>query len=232
VEAKVIDIPEAIAKDGFAIVPGVLDQHDVSRVLRNLSEAQLRRSRAGIRHLLSDGNVLDLAKDPRLIQLASGSLAAAAIPFRATLFDKSPDANWMVVWHQDTALPLRDRVEKPGWGPWSVKEGITYAHAPTSALDKVVALRIHLDASTELNGLLRVLPGTHRLGVLADDEVSKLSAERTPVDCLAAQGTVLVMRPLLIHSSSKAQIEAPRRVLHIEYASSMFVDEGMELAIA
>jgi ectoine hydroxylase-related dioxygenase (phytanoyl-CoA dioxygenase family) len=226
------DIPEAIAKDGFAIVPGVLDQHDVSRVLRNLGEAQLRRSRAGIRHLLSDANVLDLARDPRLMQLASDSLAAVAIPFRATLFDKSPDANWMVMWHQDTALPLSNRKEKPGWGPWSVKEGITYAHAPTCALDKVVALRIHLDASTQMNGPLRVLPGTHSLGVLTDDEVSRLAAERKPVDCLASPGAVFVMRPLLIHSSSKAQIEAPRRVLHIEYASSMVVDEGMELAIA
>ena len=30
-----------------------------------------------------------------------------AQPFRATLFDKSASANWLVVWHQDTALPMR-----------------------------------------------------------------------------------------------------------------------------
>jgi ectoine hydroxylase-related dioxygenase (phytanoyl-CoA dioxygenase family) len=225
-------LTEAVEKDGYAIVPGVLDESEISQVLRNLSEAQLRRSRAGIRHLLSDAGVAILAADPRLLQIASQSLSSAAIPFRATLFDKSPDANWMVVWHQDTALPLSNRVDKPGWGPWSVKEGITYAHAPTSALDKVVALRIHLDPSNEMNGPLRVLPGTHRLGVLTDDEVSRLAAERKAVDCLATPGAVLVMRPLLIHSSSKVQIECVRRVLHIEYASSMIVAEGMELAIA
>ena len=32
-----------------------------------------------------------------------------------------------------------------GWGPWSTKEGIIYAHAPASALDRGVALRLHLD---------------------------------------------------------------------------------------
>jgi hypothetical protein len=43
------------------------------------------------------------------------------------LFDKSPDRNWLVTWHQDRALPLEERREVPGWGPWSVKSGITYA---------------------------------------------------------------------------------------------------------
>jgi hypothetical protein len=45
---------------------------------------------------------------------------------RATLFDKSPTANWLVVWHQDTALPVQERREAPGWGPWSVKDGVIY----------------------------------------------------------------------------------------------------------
>src|ERR1700704_320250 len=112
-----------VEKDGFAIVPDVLDAEEVSNVLHNLSEAQLRRSRAGIRHLLSDTSILALAMDPRLLRLASESLSNKAIPFRATLFDKSPDANWMVTWHQDTALPLRNRADVSGWGPWSVKEG-------------------------------------------------------------------------------------------------------------
>ena len=38
------------------------------------------------------------------------------------------------------------------------------------------------------------------------------------------------MRPLLVHSSSKSQISAPRRVLHIEYTVSQVVVPGLELA--
>ena len=56
--------------------------------------------------------------------------SSETIAFRATLFDKSPVANWLVVWHQDTALPLRHHVAEPGWGPWSTKAGVLYAHAP------------------------------------------------------------------------------------------------------
>jgi len=40
------------------------------------------------------------------------------------------------------------------------------------------------------------------------------------------------MRPLLIHASSKSQSEVLRRVLHIEYAASMTVGLGLELAVA
>jgi len=166
------------------------------------------------------------------MEVARAALGADPFPFRATLFDKSPNANWLVVWHQDTALPLQERHEIPGWGPWSVKDGVNYAHAPASALSQVLALRIHLDDSTAENGPLRVLPGTHRLGVLTDEALHDLSTRFAAIDCLMPRGGVLAMRPLIVHASSKSQSEATRRVLHIEYATSLCVADGLKLAIA
>jgi ectoine hydroxylase-related dioxygenase (phytanoyl-CoA dioxygenase family) len=165
------------------------------------------------------------------MDLARSVLGPEAFPFRATLFDKSPESNWLVVWHQDTALPLRERREVGGWGPWSTKEGIAYAHAPTRALSQVLALRIHLDDSTALNGPLRVLPTTHTLGVLEDEQVHKLATQMVPVECLVPSGGILAMRPLLIHSSSKSRSEADRRVLHIEYAASPSIASPLDLAV-
>jgi hypothetical protein len=40
------------------------------------------------------------------------------------------------------------------------------------------------------------------------------------------------MRPLVIHASSKSQVPQPRRVLHIEYAASLAIAEGIQLAEA
>jgi hypothetical protein len=40
------------------------------------------------------------------------------------------------------------------------------------------------------------------------------------------------MRPLLVHASSKARVEAPRRVLHFEYAASFILESGLELRAA
>ena len=124
--------------------------------------------------------VAHLARDPRLIDIASRWLGATAIPFKATLFEKSPDANWLVSWHQDTALPILQRRDLAGWGPWSNKCGITYAHAPGRVLEKVMALRVHLDDSTADNGPLRVLPGSHSHGVLSDAQVHELAQRVSP----------------------------------------------------
>ena len=221
-----------IQKDGYAVETQVFETPEIAKLIAQIASARLPRSRAGIRHAMKNADVAELARDSRLLGMAQSVLGPDAFPFRATLFDKSPTANWLVVWHQDTALPLRERRETPGWGPWSVKDGVIYAHAPASALSQVLALRIHLDDSTSQNGPLRVLPNTHTIGVLSDDELHRLPERTAAAECLVPRGGVLAMRPLLVHASSKSQSEAPRRVLHIEYAASLSLGDGLQLAAA
>ena len=167
-----------------------------------------------------------------MAKIATEFVGPGAVPFRATLFDKSPSANWLVVWHQDTALPLRERFEDGTWGPWSSKAGVLYAHAPAWALEQVVALRVSLDDSLGTNGPLRVLPYTHLGGVLTDAAIERLARSTTPVDCVACSGGVVAMRPLTVHASSKSVDDRPRRVLHIEYATTVNLGAGIQLAVA
>ena len=227
-----MDFQKLIREQGFAIIPNVLGRPDVDALVAELSQAELPRSKAGIRHALKLPAVATIASSASLIGIAQEALDGEAFPFRATLFDKSPTANWLVVWHQDTALPLRERRETAGWGPWSIKDGVNYAHAPANALSQVLALRVHLDDSTSENGPLRVLPGTHTFGVFTDNTLHELSMRIAAVDCLVPCGGVLAMRPLIVHASSKSQAQNPRRVLHIEYAASRLIQGGLELAIA
>jgi ectoine hydroxylase-related dioxygenase (phytanoyl-CoA dioxygenase family) len=223
---------KAIGDAGFAILPALFSHEYLDELLQEIGESAPRRSRAGIRHALSLSPVMAMAREPQMIELARQVLGSEAFPFRATLFDKSPTANWLVVWHQDTALPLRERIDQPGWGPWSIKEGVNYAHAPATALSHVLALRVSCDDSTVENGPLRVLPGTHTLGVLSDDSLHDLSTRIAPVDCVTPKGGVVAMGPLIVHASSKSQIEMPRRVLHIEYAASESIVSPLQLAVA
>jgi ectoine hydroxylase-related dioxygenase (phytanoyl-CoA dioxygenase family) len=217
---------------GFEIVQGILRQSECDALLGELSRRSDSRQRAGSRHLMADPVIARLAVDGRISAIARSILGKSAIPFRATLFDKSQTANWLVPWHQDTALPLATRFEHSAWGPWSRKAGILYAHAPASALSRVVALRIHLDDSTRENGPLRVMPGSHEGGVLSDEEVREYVRTRDPIACPVSRGGVLAMRPLLIHASSKSRIDRPRRVLHIEYADALELTPDIRLAIA
>jgi len=217
---------------GFVVHEAVFPAREMHIIAASIENASLPRSRAGARHVLGFEPIAQLGNDERMIYLASRWLGARAIPFKATLFDKSPDANWLVAWHQDTALPMMVRGEASGWGPWSEKYGVTYAHAPARVLEKIVALRVQLDDSTADNGPLRVLPGTHAGGVLTDEEVAGLVKRITPVDCHAASGGVVVMRPLIVHASSKITSPAPRRVLHFEYATSLEPEPGLRLRAA
>jgi ectoine hydroxylase-related dioxygenase (phytanoyl-CoA dioxygenase family) len=231
-EKTLVEPCAQMKRNGYAIIPEVLNCTEAEELLSKLEASQLRRSRAGVRHLLGHPVVSAVANDPRLLGLAQEILGDQAFPFRATLFDKSPDANWLITWHQDTAVPLREKVDAAGWGPWSVKEGVIYAHAPAAALERVVALRLHLDDSTAANGPLRIIPETHCRGVLSDSAVETIVAQEPGVTCMVEKGGIIAMKPLAIHASSKSQAESPRRVLHIEYATNTAVSAPLQLAIA
>ena len=216
---------------GYSIHSGLLAPTEATKLIDALEDAPIERTRAGARHVLTVPAIRAVAGDERLLSIARIYVGAAAFPYRATLFDKSPESNWLVTWHQDTALPIRSRVERSGWGPWSVKAGVLHAIAPASALSRVIALRLHLDDSTADNGPLRVLPGTHTRGVLTDPEIRELVDTTPEVECVVGAGGVIAMRPLIIHASSKSRSDQPRRVVHIEYAAQRQICDGVELAV-
>ena len=221
-----------VKEQGFEIVPNLFSRETISSLAESLEKAAVLRSRAGIRSAIRVPAVRSIANDGKLLRIAGEILGTNATPFRATLFDKSHRSNWLVPWHQDTALPIFQRQEAPGWGPWSVKEGVICAHAPASALEQILAVRFHLDDSTKENGSLRVLPKTHTLGILTDNELHDLAARIPATDCFIQAGGILVMRPLLVHSSSKAEADnIRRRILHIEYAASASFAGGIQLRV-
>jgi ectoine hydroxylase-related dioxygenase (phytanoyl-CoA dioxygenase family) len=217
---------------GFAIYPSAMSAAECGALLVAISASRNPPARAGTRHLMSNAAVAAAACDSRLMSIAAQFVGHAAVPFSATLFVKTEQANWLIAWHQDTALPMAAPFESTGWGPWSKKSGIHFSHAPAWALSRIIALRLHLDDSTERNGPLRVLPGSQKGGVLTDPEVLAMAASAQPVECLVGRGGVLAMRPLLIHASSKSVNEQPRRVLHILYADALELAPGIRLAVA
>lgn len=217
---------------GFSIVEHVLSREECECLATALDRIGTNGLRAGKRNLMSHPAISFLAHDSRLLRIAADVLGIAVVPFRATLFDKSSTSNWHVVWHQDRALPLLERVDSSEWGPWSTKAGVLYALAPTWALNRVVALRIHIDAATNSNGPLRVIPGSHKRGVMSGLEIRRTVDAVSSTPCVVRRGGVVAMRPLLLHSSTKARNKAPRRVLHLEYADRFDFGNGVRLRVA
>lgn len=164
----------------------------------------------------SAGWMHDLARRQDLRDLASSALGGDARVVRANLFVKSKVTNWFVPWHQDRVVCVRRRVDFPGFTSWSTKAGLPHANAPFEVLREMIAIRVHLDPSPTEGGALEVLPGTQESvrdpeGVRDGGRVS---------ECLpATRGELLLMRPLVVHRSSKSRSGLPRRVLHVEYSS-------------
>ncbi len=206
------------AKNGFAILPGILAPDRISSLVQEtaiLSEAQS----AGLRGLLGRSTLVrQLAVSKILNDLASTLLPAPAFPVRAILFDKTPDTNWKVPWHQDLAIAVAERREVEGFGPWSVKDGVPHAHASVWLLERMVTLRLHLDDCPADNGALRVLPGSHRGGKLSAKQIAEWRERVPETVCEVPAGGVLLMQPLLLHASSASSSPTHRRVLHLEYA--------------
>jgi hypothetical protein len=205
---------EKIERDGFAIVPRVLDEAQCLELISVLGPI----AGAGRRGLLAVPVIGTLARSEQLLNLIRPHVPIEPVPVRTIYFDKSPDANWLVTWHQDLTLALKKRVDTEDFGPWSVKEGVPHVQPPVDLLEKMLTIRLHLDNADETNGALRVLPGSHRLGRLSSKRIQELRSRRADFLCAVSAGDALLMRPLLLHASGRSQSERHRRVLHIEYA--------------
>ena len=216
-----------ITERGFAVCEGIVKPATLEALERELDRSEFGRRGSqrggrvfGLRDLM---NVVpftrDVAHSDELMSLVEPILGRGARVVRSIYFDKHKDANWKVAWHQDLTIAVSERIEVADFRAWSSKAGITHVQPPVSILENMLTLRVHLDHTDETNGALRVLPGTHRHGRLEPDEIQYWKQHAAPVTCVVSRGDVVMMKPLLLHSSLPSANPEHRRVLHFEYAA-------------
>ncbi len=196
-----------LAQLGWARFDPCLDSHFFDELTQILG---VDAGRGGRRDLLDQLVIQHLIQRPEFTQMADELLGSSWRCIRGLFFDKSEATNWFVPWHRDLVVAVRERHEVPGYGPWSVKDGVVHVQPPRHILENMLAIRLHLDDCGPDNGPLRVVSGSHRTTDEITEPVTELTAKR---------GEVLVMRPLLLHSSGRATAPNHRRVIHLEYAA-------------
>lgn len=174
--------------------------------------------RGGVRNLIVHPTVVQLLIHDVFGKYFWSMVGRDLVAVKATMFDKSSDANWRAQWHQDKAIAVKERRDVPGYGPWTSKSGSVHVEPPAEVLAQMLAVRIHLDECGPENGPLRVIAGSHRSGKLAGKQLAEVVAASEPTELHLPQGAILLMRPLLLHSSTAALTADHRRVLHIELA--------------
>jgi hypothetical protein len=192
--------------------------------LRDLSEPLLRdtaKPKPGVRRVLHrQPAFIALLQQTPLPALARDLCGGEGRIVRSILFDKTPETNWLVPWHQDATIALAQRAEVAGFGPWSLKDGEHHCTPPRELLDQIVVIRIHLDACGQANGPLRVVSRSQREGLVDSATLNQL-VERGPIaECCTDVGGVVIMRPHTVHSSPKASQPSRRRVLHLEWTAA------------
>lgn len=202
----------AFTTQGFALVPQVLGGAECESVASRL--AGVSPDSAGTRGLLSQAWCQALAASLHRHPLLAPLVPADFVAVQCTFFEKSASRNWLVPVHQDMSIPVAARVEHAGLGGWSEKEGVLYVQPPIELLEQLVAVRLHIDACGAEDGPLRVIPGSHLQGRMEAQAAAAARQVQAEAVCTAEQGSVMAMRPLLLHASSKSTGNSRRRVLH------------------
>lgn len=203
---------------GYAVIPAIVGAAELGEIAGCVDD--LVHDGVGTRRLIEFPWCSELAERLMRDHRVSRVLPVKAVAVQCTLFAKSIENNWLVSLHQDLSIPVAERVDSPGCQGWSEKEGGLFVQPPASVLEGVMALRLHLDDCDERNGALRVVPGSHRLGRLTAEEVGRTKDGRGEVIVQVPCGGAMIMKPLLLHASSKTAIGGMRRVLHFVFGAA------------
>lgn len=214
-------VAELLDNNGFAILPAILDPGTNAELLSAVCKiAGGDNGLYGVRNLLQvSPQIRQFAYGETVTELVRSFLGARAKVVRAILFDKTRAANWKVPWHQDLSIAVREKRECAGFGPWSQKAGVWHVQPPTALLERMLTLRFHLDDTDAGNGALKVVPRSHRLGRLSAKEIAVQRTANETTVCSVKKGDCLIMRPLLLHSSSAGSQPKHRRIIHLEFSA-------------
>ena len=199
------------AADGWAVARQVLDGATVAGLRDHLETLLAPRPAAAESGLLA-GVVVDdpvwlaAVSDSRLLDLVEALLGPGVVLFSSCWVVKPPRTGRPAAWHQDG-------------GTW-----------PLEPLD-AVTLWVALDDADAGNGTLRVVPGSHRAGLLPHDRDDARLAnelfnvalpaehvdEAAAVDVVLRAGDVSAHHPALIHGSGPNRSDRPRRALVARY---------------
>lgn len=141
---------------------------------------------------------------------------------KSIYFDKPETSNWFVPYHQDLTISVDKKIEIPGFGPWTIKQNQFSVQPPLHILQDNYTIRIHLDNTDEENGALKVIPKSHLLGIRRQNEID--ISDKAQTVCRVNKGGVMIMKPLVLHSSGRTTNSQKRRVIHIEFSRSSLPD--------
>lgn len=215
-----------IAEEGFSVIESIYSNKEVDAILELISKADtsqdtFRKTNElfAIRQFLKElPEVSAVLLNDRLRMLINSLFGKDYFIVKSIYFDKPEASNWFVAYHQDLTISVDRKIDIPGFGPWTVKQNQFAVQPPLSILENNFTVRVHLDDTDENNGALKVIDGSHLKGVYRLETINR--DKETETTCPVPVGGVMIMKPLLLHSSGRTLNGKKRRVVHIEFSDA------------
>lgn len=229
------DTIKEVNTNGFSIINEIYTPAEVKAIIEIIDQvdtqkATFRKSADlfAIRQFLKElPAITEHLFNPKLKSLIHSVFGEHYFLVKSIYFDKPQSSNWFVSYHQDLTISVDQRVDLPGFGPYTTKQDQFAVQPPLPILEQNFTVRIHLDDTDEGNGALKVIPGSHKKGVYKANEID-WNIEKE-LSCNVRTGGVMIMKPLLLHSSSRTTNNRKRRVIHLEF-SRQSLPEGLSWA--
>jgi ectoine hydroxylase-related dioxygenase (phytanoyl-CoA dioxygenase family) len=213
-----------IEQFGYTVIPEIYEENEIAGLIKQIESANgdkitFRKTEDlfAIRQFLKEvPPVIPMVFNEKLKAVITKLFGTRYFVVKSIYFDKPESSNWFVAYHQDLTISVKERHEIHGFGPWTVKQQQFSVQPPVEILRQNFTVRIHLDETDSSNGALRIIPGSHKKGIYRPENIDW--SNETEQTCDVPKGGIMIMRPLLLHASSRSTGNRRRRVVHIEFA--------------
>lgn len=217
----------SLQENGFSIVEEVFKEEEINRIIEFIEQNRFEFSE---RQLLNRFPELQeiIFQSKRFRELYSTICDKNYFLSKAIYFNKPMKSNWFVSYHQDLSISVKKKIEYEGYNSWTNKKGQLGVIPPIIVLENLITFRIHLDDTDATNGCLKVISKSHKKGIIRVDGFFEASKYGVEIDCNIDKGGIMLMKPLLLHSSQKSVSENDRRVIHLEFCNQEIPMQWLE----
>jgi hypothetical protein len=217
-------VQQELLENGFAIVENIFTEKELEIILQIIANHQdtndsfkANGDLFAIRCFLQQFSALQNLLMNDALKTLLESFGAGYKIVKSIYFDKPIRANWVVNWHQDLTISVQDKIETAGFTHWLPKQNYFSVQPAVQYLENMITVRIHLDDCTQQNGALRVIPKSHQT-IQAIKNLPNSFFENEQIGEVA-KGGILIMKPLIWHSSKRTENQQKRRVIHLEFSN-------------
>ena len=221
---------EELNEKGFSIIENCFDKNELNKIIDFINKNNFNFSERQLFNRYPDLQKI-IFKSKLFKKLLNTICIKDYFLSKAIYFNKPSKSNWFVSYHQDISISVKNKVKQDGFSKWTIKQGQLGVIPPLEILENIITIRIHLDKADKKNGALKVISQSQNKGIIRIDDNFKANKIGEEIICEVESGGVMLMKPLLLHSSQKSISEKDRRVIHLEFSNKDIPMEWKEKKI-